>query len=130
MERQKTLFKALKVAQVEGENRRKELPKFLLAYRSTPQVSTDSTPASLMFGRELKTKLPELREEQSVLDESSRECDWQLKLEHKEYAGSKHSATNSSLVPGDKVLLRNTKASGKLTPNFETTPYSFDKRGK
>ena len=125
VERQnRTLLKALKVAQVEGKNWSKELPKFLLAYRSTPQVSTGSTPASLMFGRELKTKLPELRGEQSVLDESSRERDWQHKLEHKEYADSKRGATNSSLAPGDKVLLRNTKASGKLTPNFESTPYT------
>ena len=69
VERQnKTLLKALKVVQVEGKNWRKEfeLPKFLLAYRSTPQVSTGSTPASLMFGRELKTKLPELRRERYV----------------------------------------------------------------
>ena len=120
----RTLLKALKVAQVEGKSWRKELPKFLLAYRSTPQVSTGSTPASLMFGRELKTKLPELRGERSVLDESSRERDWQHKLEHKEYADSKRGSTNSSLVLSDKVLLRNTKAPGKLTPNFESTPYT------
>ena len=127
VERQnRTLLKALKVhvAQVEGKNWRKELPKFLLAYRSTPQLSTGSTPASLMFGRELKTKLPKLRGERSVLDESSRERDWQHKLEHKEYADSKRGSTNSSLAPGDKVLLRNTKAPGKLTPNFESTPYT------
>ena len=76
-----------------------------------------------MFGRELKTKLPELRGERSVLDENSRERDWQHKLEH-EYAHSKSGATNSSLAPGDQVLLRNTKAPGKLTPNFESTPYT------
>jgi len=83
-----------------------------------------STPASLRFGRALKTKLPELTGERSVLSESSRERDWQHKLEHKEYANSKHGATNSSLAPGDKVFLRNTMASGKLTPNFESTPYT------
>ena len=110
----RTLLKALKVAQVERKNWRKELPKFLLTYRSTPQVSTGSTPASLMFGRELKTKLPELRGERSVLDEISRERDWQHKLEHKEYADSKRGARSSSLAPGDKVLLRNTKAPGKI----------------
>ena len=76
-----------------------------------------------MFGRELKTKRPELRWERSVLAESSQERDWQHKREHKEYADSKGGAPNSSLAPGDKVLLRNTKVSGKLTPNFESTPY-------
>jgi len=112
------------VAQVEGKDWRKELPKFLLGYRSTLKVSTGSTPASLMFGRGLKTKLPELRGERSVLDESSRERDWHHKLEHKEYADSKRGATSSSVAPGVKVLLRNTKAPGKLRPNFESTPYT------
>ena len=121
----RTLLNALKVAQVEGKNWRNELPKFLFAYRSTPKVSTGSTPASLMFCRELKTKLPELRGERSVHDESSRERDWQHKLEHKEYADSKRVATNSSLAPGDKVLLRNIKTPGKLTPNFESTHIQF-----
>ena len=84
-----------------------------------------------IFGRELKTKLPELRGGRSVLDESSRDRDWQHKLEHKEYAESKCGATNSSLAPGDKVLSRNTMESGKLTPNFESTPYTvLTKEGK
>ena len=62
VERQKrTLLKTLKVALVEGKNWREELQRFLLAYRTTMQTSTGVTPASLMFGRELKTKLPELR---------------------------------------------------------------------
>ena len=65
-----------------------------------------------------------LRGERSVLDESSRERDWQHKLEHKEYVDNKGGATDSSLAPGDKVLLRNTKASRKLTPNFESTPHT------
>ena len=43
---------------------------------------------------------------------------------HKEHADSKRDATDSSLAPGDKVLLRDTKAPGKLTPNFESTPYT------
>ena len=62
VERQnRTLLKTLKIAEVEGKRWTEELPKFLLAYRSTPQVSTGATPAFLMFGREIKTKLPELR---------------------------------------------------------------------
>ena len=56
VERQnRTLLKALKVAYIEGKEWWGELNKFLLAYRSTPQVSTRVTPAFLVFGRELKT---------------------------------------------------------------------------
>ena len=60
VERQnRTLLKALKEA--EEKKWQEELPKFLLAYCTTPQVSTGATLAYLMFGRELKTKLAELR---------------------------------------------------------------------
>ena len=61
VERQnRTLLKVLKVAQVEGKRWQDELQKFLLAYRSMPQASPGATPAFLMFGREIRTKLPEL----------------------------------------------------------------------
>ncbi len=48
----RTLLKALKLAQVEEKDWRKELYKFLLAYRSTPQATTGATQ------RELRSKLP------------------------------------------------------------------------
>ena len=71
VERQnRTLLKVLKIAQVEGKRWKDELNKFLLAYRTTPHCTTGMTPASLMFGRELKTKLPELRPNKSVLKTS------------------------------------------------------------
>ena len=64
VERQnRTLLKSLKITDAE------ELNKFLLPYRTTPHSSTGATPAFLMFGRELKTKLPQLRPNKSVLDE-------------------------------------------------------------
>ncbi|KAK2571712.1 hypothetical protein P5673_003094 [Acropora cervicornis] len=78
-----------------------------------------------MLSREPKTKLPELRGQRSFLDESSRECDWQHQLEHREYVDSKCGATNSSLALGDQVLLRTTSTSGKLTPNFESPLYTL-----
>ena len=74
VERQnRTLLKSLKVAHTEGKNWREELQKFLLAYRTTPQTSTGVTPAFLMFGRELKAKLPELRCTGNLLDEGVRD---------------------------------------------------------
>ena len=125
VERQnRTLLKSLKVAHVEGKNWREELQKFLLAYRTTPQTSTGVTPASLMFGRELKTKLPELRCADNLLDEGVRDRDWNHKLIHKEYADTKRGAAESPVAPGDLVLLKNTKTSGKLEANFESEPYT------
>ena len=110
VERQnRTLLKVLKIAQVEGKRWKDELNKFLLAYRTTPHCTTGMTPASLMFGRELKTKLPELRPNKSVLDENIRDLDWNHKLSNKFYADKRRNATFNPAVPGDKVLLKNTK---------------------
>ena len=114
----------MKVAHVEGKNWREELQKFLLAYRTTPQASTGVTPAFLMFGRELKTKLPELRCAGNLLDEGVRDRDWNHKLIHKEHADNKRGAAKSPIVPGDLALLKNTKTSGKLETNFESEPYT------
>ena len=74
VERQnRTLLKALKTAQVEGKRWQDELQKFLLAYRSTPEASTGATPAFLKFGREIRTKLPELRRDKVMLNEEIRD---------------------------------------------------------
>ena len=125
VERQnRTLLKSLKVAEVDGKRWQDELNEFLLAYRTTPHSSTGATPAYLMFGRELKTKLPELRPNKSVLDENIRDRDWNHKLTSKLYADKQRNAVCSPAVPGDQVLLKNTKSSGKLTPNFEPQPYT------
>ena len=89
----------MKVAHVEGKDWREELQKFLLAYRSTPQTSTGVTPAYLMFGRELKTKLPELRCAGNLLDEGVRDRDWKRNFTHKVHADKKRGAAEGHVVP-------------------------------
>ena len=54
-----SLLKAMRVFQAEGKDRRLELNKFLLAYRSTSHTTTGVSPAELFFKRRLTTKLPE-----------------------------------------------------------------------
>ena len=119
-----TLLKSMKIAAAEGKRWIEELPKFLLAYRSTPQVSTGAIPASLMFRKEIRTKLPELRPQKSLRDESMRDEDWEQKLKKKAYADGKCDKVPSPIVPGDQVLLKNTREKGKLAPKFETKPYT------
>ncbi|XP_028413774.1 uncharacterized protein K02A2.6-like [Dendronephthya gigantea] len=129
VERQnRTLLKALKVAQVEGKDWRKELPQFLLAYRTTPQVTTGKTPAFLMFKRELRSKLPELRGDIDDFDENIRDRDWRNKLVQKANADEKRRANDSTILPGDQVLLRNTKTSGKLAANYERSRIRWSRR--
>ena len=80
-----------------------------------------------MFGRELKTKLPELRCAGNLL--GVRDRDWNHKLTYEEYADSKRGAAESPVVPGDLVLMKNTKTSGKLEANFESEPYTVQTKG-
>ena len=58
-----SLLKVIKIAQVEKKDWKREMLKFLLAYRSTPHSMTGVSPAELLFRRKTQTKLPELREE-------------------------------------------------------------------
>lgn len=124
VERQnRTILKSLKIAHAEGKQWKLELPKFLMAYRSTPHSVTGVTPAYLMFGRELRTKLPELRREEIVNNEGVREADWENKLKGKIYADENRNAKPNNINTGDKVLLKNTQK-GKLQTNFEYQPYT------
>ena len=59
VERQvRSLLKAMRIAHAEGLDWLKELLKCLLCYRSTPHKTTGESPAKLLFGREIPSKLP------------------------------------------------------------------------
>ena len=122
VERQnRTLMKAVQIAHIEGKDWRQELQTFLTAYRSTPQMTTGATPFYLMFGREMRSKLPDLRREAPITNEEVRDRDWLRKLSQKEYVDAKRSAVASDVEIGDKVLLRNSKTN-KLSPNYDPNP--------
>ena len=122
VERQnRTLLKVIQVAQIEGKDWRQELHKFLTAHRSTPQMTTGVAPFFLMFGREMRSKLPELRREAPITNEEIRDRDWARKLTQKDYVDTKRHAVESQVEVGDQVLLRNTKIN-KLSPNYDPSP--------
>ena len=55
-----TVEKANETYVVEGKNWKKELDHFLRVYRSTPHATTVKSPHELLFGRLMRTKLPEM----------------------------------------------------------------------
>ena len=124
VERQnRSLLKSLQIANLEGKNWRTELVTWLAAYRSTPQATTGATPFYLMFGREMRTKLPELRRETvEVPREEVRDRDWSNKLKGKAYADARRGATSKFIRIGDTVLLKAEK-SNKFSTNFRPSPF-------
>lgn len=129
VERQnRSLLKSMRIAQAEGKNWRKELVRFLAAYRTTPHTVTGICPAELLFGRKIRTKLPEFRET-AVNDEELRDRDWEKKTKAKTYADARRGAQPNDLQAGDQVLLKK-KKSNKLSANFESEPYEIvEKKG-
>lgn len=122
-------MKSVQIAHIEGKDWRQELQTFLTAYRSTPQMTTGATPFYLMFGREMRSKLPDLRREATITNEEVRDRDWSRKLSQKEYVDAKRSAVASEVEIGDKVLLRNSKTN-KLSPNYDPKPCEVvDRKG-
>ncbi|CAB3979614.1 Hypothetical predicted protein, partial [Paramuricea clavata] len=87
------------------------------------------SPEPMQLGRELKTKLPKLRPDKNILDETIRDRDWNKKVAGKEYADKHRQANQNPINPGDKVL-KNSKTSGKLDPKFETKPYIVQTKGQ
>ena len=124
VERQnRSSLKCLQIAHLEGKNWRAELLVSLTAYRSTPQTTTGTTPCYMMFGREVRSKLPELKRETfGVPGEDVRERGWSSKLKGKAYADLKRGATPKSIRIGDTVLLKAEKTN-KLSTNFNPDPF-------
>ena len=129
VERQnRTLLKTLKIAHAQKLNIHHELNKFLIAYRSTPHCITGETPAKLLFGREIRTKLPDIQATSSNI-EDVRDRDYQLKLKGKVYADAKRQAKQSNINKGDLFILKQDREN-KLSETFSTNQYKvIEKKG-
>lgn len=77
-------------------------------YRSTPHTTTGVSPAELMFGRRMRTKLPEL-EKSKFVEEEVREQDARKKYKGKEYYDKVNQAKESRIERGDRVLVKEPK---------------------
>jgi len=123
------MMKSIQIAHIEWKDWRQELQIFLTAYRTTPQMTTRATPFYLMFGKEMRSKLPDLRREALITNEKVHDCDWSRKLSQKEYVDAKRIAGASEVEIGDKFLLSNSKTD-KLSPNYDPNPCKvMDRKG-
>ena len=115
----KPLVKAIKTSNIQGQNWKSVISKFLLNYRSTPHPSTGVSPGELMFNRKMKTKLPQFMEKSK--DARIRKKDTKAKAKNKWYADHRRGAKPSRIKPGDKVLIKQ-KVQNKLDTPFCPIP--------
>ena len=115
----KTIGKAIRCANVEKRSWKQEMYGFLRNYRATPHRTTGISPAELMFGRKLNTKLPKLNEK--TIDTNVMKSDKINKEKMKSYADRKNNAKPSQLKVGDTVLVKQEKKD-KLTTPFNPKP--------
>lgn len=132
VERQnRSTLKFLKICANLGKDWRQELNKYLLMYRSTPHSVTGISPSKMMFGWNIRDKLPEITRGIPVtIDiEGIKEKESEAKERGKQYSDTKRRAVERTIQPGDTVLVKNFNKS-KLSPNFEPQHYQvLEKRG-
>ena len=116
-----SLLKALRIDQAEKKDMKIEFRKFSIAYRTTPHSSTGVTPAKFLFNREIRSKIPELRELHRTEDSEARDRDMELKQKRTDYADARRNAKESDLQPGDALLLKQ-KKENKLSTGFASVP--------
>ena len=119
----RTLKKVLRISHTEHVSFKQLLNRFLRNYRATPHPSTGEAPATLMFGRPMRTKLPEVTKitpNPEVIDRDNHQkeimkmnAESRLKLVRDE----------SYLQLGDTVQLRREGIIRKEMTPYEPEPY-------
>ena len=117
-----SLLKRLQIAQAESRDWRKEMRKYLTAYRGIEHATTGKSPAELLFNRKMRNKLPYISTH-PLLDTEVRDRDAEQKGKAKLYADARRGARHSAVSVGDKVLVRQEKVN-KLTTTFGATPFT------
>ena len=122
----RTVKKSMKAAKTENRNFHQNLNDFLLNYRTTPHSSTGIPPATALFGREVRSTLPQVFFKASDLDINQKDATSKAKM--KSYA-DKTLRTKPSLKIGDHVLVRN-EGKNKSKPPFNPKPLTItDQKG-
>ena len=115
----KHIQKVWHTARLEGNDPKAELNKHLLMYNATPHPSTGFAPAELMFGRKIRTRLPNTLPRKDSSVETARENDNKAKQIQKGYKDAKPYVREHTIKVGDQVLLKQKKSKSQTAYNPE-----------
>ncbi len=123
----KTLKKQYRTAHVDNIPWKQALYKFLRNYRATPHTTTGVPPANLLFGRSVRTRLPELQPVPSN-DDAVRIRDKTAKDRMKANADKRENVKKKEIKVGDSVIVKRDGHSSKDQTPYSTTIYTVIKK--
>ncbi|XP_055545515.1 uncharacterized protein K02A2.6-like [Wyeomyia smithii] len=113
----RSLRKRLRISQSLDRDWKHDLLVYLSMYYSTPHSTTGKTPAELLFGRNLRTKLPTLVDLSTEAPPTEHgNCDLREKERGKDAENLCRRAKPSNLGVGAEVHMTNVLLGNKLTP--------------
>ena len=102
----RTIKKTISAAKIEHRNWQYEMWIFLRNYRATPHSSTKISPATVMTGRDIRTRLPQnTRGKPTEVEKQVKKNDEKAKQQMKEYADHRHNTQESTMKIGDNVII-------------------------
>lgn len=117
----RTVKKVIKTANLEHKNPKQELNRLLRNFRATPHSTTRVAPATALFGRPMKTKLPALTTPRSDLE--IRERDRSAKAKIKKHADNKRYVKPSTVKEGDTVFVKRDDSKKKSDTPYDPRPH-------
>ena len=115
----KSILKRLKIAHSKGEDYQTEIQKFLLMYNTTPHGTTGKSPSELLFGRNIRDKLPSISDLfEECNDEGAKDMDIINKQKGKEREDAARNSKMSDVNTGDKVVVQKMIIPHKLHSRF------------
>ena len=120
------LVKIVHSSLAEGKDPRVEVQRRLLNYRNTPHSSTGQSPASLMMGRIIRTKIPQcIQAPDSAVHRKARAQDSKSRNDRKVYRDEVKKAREVDFKVKARVLLSQKKTTTK--PPFDPNPFQVIK---
>lgn len=127
----KSILKRLQIAHANKSDYQSELQKFILMYNVTPHGTTGKSPSQLLFGRNIRDKIPSITDlTNNECDEEARDTDIFNKQKGKDREDRARGSKYSIIKPGDRVIAQNMNIPNKLETRFGNEEYEvIEKKG-
>ena len=120
----KSILKRLQIAHTNGQEYKEAIQQFLFMYHATPHGTTGKSPSELLFGRNIRDKIPSINDlVLEDLDGEVRDNDALNKQKGKEREDVARASKEDDISVGDKVITKRLVRSHKLQTNFGKEEY-------